>query len=170
MAYYKPLPPVAELKRLLALRSDGKLIWKRPTSIRAKAGTEAGCFANGYIKIGIHGIGYQAHRVVWVLAHGFDPGTKGIDHIDGDRSNNRLSNLRLCNQSQNCLNTKISPSNKSGVKGVCYDPSSSARPWRAYVQRRKLGRFETKDAALEALQAEIEQMPDGSFYRFDFLH
>ena len=170
MAYYKPLPPISELRRLLALRSDGKLIWKRPPSIRAKAGNEAGCLTRGYIKVGIYGLPYMAHRIVWALKHGSDPGIHGIDHIDGNKSNNHPLNLRLCTQGQNGLNQGISSKNTSGIKGVSYDPTSRVRPWRSYVRGQKLGRFATREEAVGALRKFAKEMEDHTFYRHDLLH
>jgi hypothetical protein len=169
MSYFKPLPSLAELRYRLALRSDGVLIWKRPTSLRAKAGAEAGCLTRGYIKIGIHGLPYMAHRIVWALKYGRDPAPHGIDHVDGNKSNNHPSNLRLCNQSQNGLNQGVSMTNTSGVKGVSYDPTSKARPWRSYVAGQKLGRFSTKEEATRALVDATTRMKDHAFYRHDFV-
>lgn len=58
------------------------------------------------------------HRVVWELAYGPIPDGMCIDHIDGDRSNNRLSNLRLVTLSVNQRNAKIPSNNKMGIVGV----------------------------------------------------
>ena len=169
MSQYKPLPPVSRLRKLFALRSDGKLIWKRPPSIRAKAGSEAGCLSRGYITVGLDGLKYFAHRIVWALANGTDPCQVPIDHIDGNPQNNHPSNLRLCNQKQNGLNTKTHSTNSSGIKGVSYDPSSLSRPWRSYVKGKKLGRFATREEAAMALRIEIGNSEDRRFYRNDFL-
>lgn len=169
MTYYKPLPPVSRLRRLFALRSDGKLIWKRPLSIRAKAGSEAGGLSRGYTTVGIDGFKYFAHRIIWALVCGSDPGQTPIDHIDGNPQNNHPSNLRLCSQKQNGLNTKTHLTNSSGIKGVSYDPSSASKPWRSYVKGKKLGRFATREEAAMALRHEVENLEDRRFYRNDFL-
>ena len=60
---------------------------------------------------------YRAHRVVWFLHYGEQP-PKYIDHINGDRSDNRIENLRKSCHHTNLANAKRSVRNTSGVKGV----------------------------------------------------
>lgn len=59
---------------------------------------------------------YYAHRLAWLYVYGSVPGQ--IDHINGDRRDNRISNLRLCTQSQNMMNTPRQSNNKTGYRGV----------------------------------------------------
>jgi hypothetical protein len=72
-----------------------------------------------------------------------------IDHINGDKLDNRLENLRVCNKSENAANSKIFSTNKSGLRGVSW--FSSCSKWRAAitVNRRQihLGLFGTKEEA-----------------------
>jgi len=165
MLYCKPLPPIEELRRRLALRSDGHLIWKRPRSNRAKPGSIAGRWGTlGYRYTMLNGSSYANHRLAWAMYHGKDPGSYEIDHINGNPSDNRPCNLRLCTRGQNTLNTKVKCSNTSGIRGVSYDPSSVKNPWRAYLRKKKLGRFATKEEAERALIKEIEQDADKRFY------
>jgi hypothetical protein len=70
----------------------------------------------GYIKIMINKKEHKAHRLIFLYHHGYLPDE--IDHIDGDRANNLISNLRECTREQNTRNSKIPSTNKSGVKGV----------------------------------------------------
>lgn len=74
--------------------------------------------SNGYLVIGLFGSKYRQHRIAWLHAYGEWPlGT--VDHIDGNRSNNALSNLRVVSQRLNNQNqTKPGAANKSGVLGV----------------------------------------------------
>ena len=109
-----------KFNQLLAYDSaTGNLIWKIRSSPRANAGSVAGCIdtSNGYRKIGVKGRYYFAHRVVWLLAFGCWPTT--IDHIDGNRDNNKLSNLREVTASENQQN-QGGPhrDNKTGYLGV----------------------------------------------------
>ena len=70
---------------------------------------------DGY-KVGrIFGMGFRAHRVIWALETGAWP-KDGIDHINGDRSDNRISNLRECTQSQNCRNRGAVKGRYCGVR------------------------------------------------------
>lgn len=86
-------------------------------------GKEAGCvydkFGHRHLRLGEKL--YNSHRVAWLLYYGFMP--EGfIDHVDGNGSNNAISNLRLATHAQNMHNRKINRNNQSGTKGVCFDP------------------------------------------------
>ena len=101
------LPERSRLHRLFEFNFDtGKLIWKEGS----KEGKEAG-YQNklGYrivaIKQGDRRIEYKAHRLIYYMFTG-DPLTKKVvDHIDGNRSNNRLNNLRAVTHRENLQNT-----------------------------------------------------------------
>jgi hypothetical protein len=98
---------------------DGKLFWKK-TAKHNLAGKEAGWKHNaGYTAVAVNYKKYLAHRVIFNMFHGYEP--KEIDHIDGDKSNNKIENLRDANSSQNKCNTKIRSDNTSGVKNVCWN-------------------------------------------------
>ena len=80
---------------------------------------------NGYkiVNISINGrtCTRSVHRLV---AHSFIPNLENkpnVDHIDGNKSNNNVSNLRWCNQAENCRNTKLGIRNTSGIKGVYFN-------------------------------------------------
>lgn len=111
---------------------------------------------DGYRSLSICGIPFKAHRVIWKLVEGNDPPM--IDHKDGDGTNNRFDNLRLCTGSQNAFNSRRLPRNTSGVKGV----SKHKRGWtaRAMVNghRYHLGYFETKEAAATAYAAALPRL------------
>lgn len=64
-------------------------------------------------------IHYAAHRLAWVYVHGIIPSNM-IDHINGDKDDNRIANLREATSSQNQRNTVKKSTNKSGYKGVCW--------------------------------------------------
>lgn len=70
----------------------------------------------GY-KVGFNNKEYKAHRVVLYL-HGIDCKGKIVDHIDGNPCNNRLENLRVIDQAENCRNLKLRIDNKTGVSGL----------------------------------------------------
>ena len=72
-----------------------------------------------YPMISFNGNSYLAHRIAWVLKTKKNP-ELDIDHINGDKWDNRWSNLRVATTSQNCQNKPIHTKSKSGVKGVCF--------------------------------------------------
>lgn len=88
--------------------STGDLIWKLDVSPRGRRGTQAGCdVKSGYRQIKLYGVHYREHRVIWELYHG-EPIPEGmrIDHINRDRSDNRIFNLRLADAQTNGENIK----------------------------------------------------------------
>lgn len=93
----------------------------------------------------------SAHRVAWAIAHGEWP-TGQIDHINGDRMDNRISNLRDVSRNENQRNMKLSRRNTSGTTGVCFD--KAARKWRVRIggrsNARDLGLFSDRGAAAAA--------------------
>jgi hypothetical protein len=89
-------------------------------SYKRVIGDVAGTYAkrdNRY-KIKFKQKAYMAHRVVYELFFGPIPDGLVIDHIDGDASNNVITNLRAVSHTTNCRNTKKPKSNKTGVQGV----------------------------------------------------
>ena len=138
------------------LRCDfetGVCYWKKGTTNRVcVAGTKT---SNGYIRIEVNGREYGAHRVVWLLKTGAWP-SKEIDHIDGDRSNNRFENLRDTDHRGNTRNAALRSDNTSGTTGVCW--ASHHKRWYAYISDNNgkqivLGYFVNKDDAIAARKA-----------------
>lgn len=86
-----------------------------------------------------------AHRVVWFLCHGEDPGEFVIDHIDGNPSNNKISNLRKVTLQQNSRNRKPSTNSKLGILGVSYHATGMyGASWRDMSGRRHRKCFSSK--------------------------
>ena len=114
--------------------SPSFLRWKISPSRNVRAGSPAGHFGSyhGYYRVKFGGQDVLAHRIVWVLHNGPIPQGMQIDHIDGDRTNNDVRNLRLASVSQNLQNQKCSVRSTSGVKGLRWAKSSQL--WEGSVQ------------------------------------
>ena len=122
MKSIKPLPPIEELREFLYYEPDAGLFrWKVDCRNKIKAGGVAGTLSHsGYIYITINGKCFKAHRLAWALHHNQDPGSMQIDHIDQNKSNNKIINLRLANHALNNAYSGPQKNNKLGVKGVYY--------------------------------------------------
>jgi hypothetical protein len=97
---------------------------------------------------------YAAHRLAWAHFYGEWP-VVGIDHINGNPSDNRIANLRLASQTQNMRNSRRRSNNTSGVKGVSW--AKRQRKWYAYInvggRMRSLGLFSALGDAVAARRA-----------------
>jgi len=113
----------------------------------------AGSLSEGYRRVSIQGKSTGAHRVAWFLHYGKWP-DGFIDHINHDRSDNRIENLRLVSRSDNARNQKLNRHNTSGFNGVSYH--KKRQEWRAAIQvngkKKWVGSFKTKDEAIAARQ------------------
>lgn len=117
-----------------------------------KHGIPAGCRrGNGYVGINVGGKQYYAHRIAWLFTHGRWP-SEDIDHINRDKQDNRIVNLREATRSQNQRNHPLTAANKSGHKGVRWN--KQARRWVAFMRINKkpkhLGSFTRLEDAVEA--------------------
>lgn len=158
----KKLPSPEELHDLFLYREDtGFLIWK-PNSARSKswntrfAGNIAGSkTSNGYGQVYVSNTAFYAHRIVWTMHFGEIPEGKIIDHINGDKADNRIQNLRLCDKAQNAWN------DQSGRK-VCGAFSRAGGDWVSKIRHRgrhiHLGIFDTRDAATAAYHRKAEEL------------
>jgi hypothetical protein len=144
----------------------GSLQWRTTGSGRRHA--EAGTIQNidqdnskRRIKVTINYKAYMAHNLIWLWMTGIWPKFE-VDHINGDATDNRWSNLRLSTSLQNKRNRKIARNNTSGVTGLSFD--NKLKKWIVYIGKIYLGRFKTKGKAIQMRkQAEIENF--GEFRR-----
>lgn len=150
-----------ELCEQLFCYKDGDLYWKITPRSDIPVGSLAGSVLdNGYIHILYKGYANKAHRLVFLLHHGYLP--EMLDRIDGDRSNNRIENLRPTTSVLNGRNRNVSgnSNNKSGRIGVVFHKQS--KKWDAQIglpgkKMKFLGRFkELADAIACREAAELE--------------
>jgi len=145
--------------------NKGALYWKerQPNEFKSKraysihksryVGKKAGCVdSNGYVQIRLLGKIHLAHRVIWEMHNGKIARNIEIDHIDTNRSNNVLVNLRLASSSNNKWNMNRPSHNTSGFKGVSFYKKTGK--WAAYIKKSgkkiHLGYFCTPDEAHKA--------------------
>jgi hypothetical protein len=155
------------LRALFEYQPDGRLLRKVTTNPRAKAHTYSGCINGaGYLRTRVSGTLYQNHRLIWFMFHGTWP--EMVDHINGNRTDNRIENLRPCNQSQNMQNMASRVDSKTGVKGVGWREDKQKYRARIVVngKERCLGHFVTLDEARSAVQAARTKY-HGEFARHD---
>ena len=116
--------------------SNGMLTWKVKPNKRIEAGTEAGYVnTQGYASFMYQGKNYLAHRVIWEMHNGKIPKGMQIDHINRNRLDNRIENLRLVTHQQNCWNSNNYGS--SNVKNV----HKHGNKFRVEVQGKRYGSF-----------------------------
>ena len=141
------LPSQKKLQELFDYR-DGQLYWKEKTHSSIDLSKPAGCIGKGgYRTIQIKGKIYKAHRLVWKYHYGKDP-KEFIDHIDGNKTNNNMENLREATNQQNGFNRGPQKNNKLGIKGVRKDGNK----YRARIiingKEKHLGMFFTIEEAM----------------------
>jgi len=136
------------------------------TSNRINVGDVAGnLMATGYVRFCVNGRAYTAHRLAWLYVHGRWPDGE-IDHINGQRDDNRIANLREVSRGQNMQNLRSARlCNKAGLLGVSWDERN--KKWRADIRvsgtRKNLGRYATpQEAHSEYLRAKALMHPFGT--------
>lgn len=119
----------------------GEVYWKKSPATSIPEGSLAGGKdSRGYMKVQLKGRQLYLHRIVFILMGEHLPKGSQVDHINGDKSDNRWSNLRIATARQNCANRKPPENKTSGVVGVCWDKRK--RKWRAYCRHKHLGYFD----------------------------
>lgn len=157
----KPLPSIAYLRQRLSYDADtGELRWRDCPAAGERwnsrwAGRIAGSVKpDGYTAVCVNYRMMRAHRVVWAMHHGFWP-ELDIDHINHDRSDNRIANMREVSRRRNCKNQSLSKANTSGHTGVSW--CKRTQRWLAQVHPNRqavfLGRYARLEDAVAARKA-----------------
>lgn len=141
------------LRQLLSYdATTGVFYWNIQKGPR-KAGERAGRISSsdGYVYICINYVSYCAHRLVWLYVKGEWP-SMFVDHINNNRSDNRIDNLRQATHAQNMSNRPRNSNNKTGIKGVSYE--ERYRKYRAVIRvnykQKFLGYYDTPEEAGDA--------------------
>lgn len=141
---------------------EGVFMWKVAVSKRVKVGIRAGWNdGKGYRKIQVDGKSYREHQLAWLYITGRWPICE-IDHKDGNRDNNKFSNLREAMRLENRQNLSGKARSRSGIIGCSWHKKT--RKWQAYIQAggkwHALGYFDNReDAGAAYLKAKQELHP-----------
>ena len=117
----------------------------------------------GYLRIRVDGEQYLAHRLAWLYVTGEWP-DRALDHINGDKMDNRIANLRLASASENNMNVSARRSNKTGLKGVFPVGKRYMAQIRANGKVHYIGRFATPEEAHQAYLQRAREL-HGDFAR-----
>ena len=161
----KTYPAIEALRARFDYQADGNLVWRsRPLNTfktpRAMAtwnsryaGTVAGAIdGKGYLQIAVDGQLYRGHRLIWAVVTGAHP-VNLIDHKDGDKTNNRIENLREATRQHNSVNSAMAQG--AGRRGTYFVQrlGKYAAQIKADGQWFWLGLHDTEDAAFEAYRS-----------------
>lgn len=110
----------------------------------------------GYVRVCVNKKRYLAHRIAWFMHYGEAPDSKKeIDHIDNDKANNKISNLRLVTSRENKMNKRLQSNNSTGINGVSLDKRTGMYEVSIKTQGKKIfiGYYENLDNAIIARKA-----------------
>ena len=156
----RKMPPLSFFQERLEYNAEtGEFTWLgdfNAKRVGRRAGTTIG--SKGYRTITIKKRRYYEHRIAWYMMTGNDPTGLEIDHINGDKSDNRFSNLRMATCQQNKVNCGLSANNTSGYKGV----TKNRKAWIASIMKDRqyvyIGSFETPEEAAKAYDAKAVEL------------
>jgi hypothetical protein len=156
----RKMPPLSFFQERLEYDADtGEFTWLgdfNAKRVGRRAGTTVG--AKGYRTITIKKRRFYEHRIAWYMMTGEDPTGFEIDHINGNKADNRFCNLRLATCQTNKANRGLSKSNSSKHKGVC----KFRKKWIASITHNRkiihLGVFDTPEEASTAYDAKAVEL------------
>jgi len=159
----KKLPPLERLNELFSYDPQTGLLINKVSRGPAKAGSVAGSLTvNGYIEICVDYGRYLVHRLAWKMAYGKEPSHElVVDHINSNKADNRLINLRLTTNRENCSKERRE---KSGLPtGVSLSPAG--KPYQTQIRlngrRYSLGKYDTPEEGSAAYQKALTMHRNG---------
>lgn len=143
-----------ELLQELFYYKDGFLFNKVKRSSNAMPNTMAGTLPNNseYRRVSISNKIYLEHRIIWIYFNGLIPKGMFIDHINQNKKDNSIENLRLCTRSENQYNRGAYKNNTSGFKGVSFNKALNkySAQMRINDVKKHLGYFDSAELAKQA--------------------
>ena len=142
---------------------DGELFYKKSPLPKIKVGSKAGSIGKlGYVNVSIDSKKHSAHRLIFLMMNGYVP--VFIDHINCNRADNRIENLRGCSRQENGRNVSSRKSSKSGIKNVSWHKPTNKYQVDIMVDGKKkyFGVFENIELA-ELVAMEARNKYHGAF-------
>lgn len=154
-----------EVRAWFTYTEDGKLERKPTAPYKLRQAR----LPSGYLFTNVRGKTTYIHRLVWLWHHGWLP--EVVDHIDRDKGNNRIENLRAATHTENKYNTDRKSHNTTGAKGVVFHKNCPRKPYQAKIVRNgrthSLGYYPTVALAAAAYAKGAEEIA-GEFANPDF--
>jgi len=133
---------------------EGELYWLKNVSNKKENSIAGGLVNTGYRRVMIHNKSYAVHRVIWEILKGPILDGYQIDHINHNRADNRIENLRLATNKQNNQNKSVRKDSETKIKGVYW--RQDTKKYRAKIKingkENHLGYFDTSEEASIAYQ------------------
>lgn len=138
---------------------DGYLYWKNSKGSRVRPDRRAGTVNDtGYLRVDLFGKHFRVHRLIYLMFHGRLP--KILDHINGNKLDNRIENLRPATAAQNKFNSVKPKTNKSGIKNVFWN--KQLKKWTVSMsvknKAKYFGSYETIEEAAQVAQQKRNEL------------
>ncbi len=139
---------------------EGSLFWKKQPANNVKKGDEAGSLNKyGYKQVRFKKKLFYCHRIIWFLFNGKNP-IGQIDHINGIRSDNRIENLRVISNRENCQNKTRHREGK--LVGAHFKKNNKTKKWSSSIRINgklfHIGNFDTEEEANKAYLKKLNEL------------
>jgi len=166
ITYFKALPLIERLHEVFVVdETSASGLRNKIKRSGLKVGAIAGSASEGgYWKVMVDRVFYKAHRIIYAMHYGIDPETLIVDHINRNKQDNRIENLRLVSRQLNGINASIYSHNTTGSRGVSKVNKGAMVKFRARITLdnvcKHLGYFDTAEEAERAREAAERQFFD----------